>query len=104
LRWPGRCRDAPLDPGREVLAAIRAEQIRLARAPGELGALDTVSQAEVVDAIFEGDRTVYTVAPAGAEGIELRVFDHHLERARTLERGARVAIGWNAQDLTVFAA
>jgi putative spermidine/putrescine transport system ATP-binding protein len=103
LTWPGRA-TAGVAAGAEVLAALRAEQIRLERAPGELGALDTQTAAVVLDAIFEGDRTVYVLRPSGLEGLELRAFDQAPGHGRTIGVGTRVAIGWNAEDLAVFPA
>ena len=103
LTWPGRA-TAGVAAGAEVLAALRAEQIRLERAPGELGALDTQTAAVVLDAIFEGDRTVYVLRPSGFEGLELRAFDQAPGHGRTIGVGTRVAIGWNAEDLAVFPA
>ena len=103
LTWPGRA-TAKVAAGAEVLAALRAEQIRLGRTPGELGALDTHTAAVVLDAIFEGDRTVYLLRLSELAGLELRAFDHAPGHDRTIAAGARVTIGWNAEDLAVFPA
>ncbi len=102
-RWPGHGA-GPVVAGAEVLAALRAERIRLAPTPAELGALDTRIAAWVQDAIFEGDRTVYLLRPEGLDGLELRVFDHAPGHGRRIDVGAAVAIGWNAEDLSAFPA
>jgi putative spermidine/putrescine transport system ATP-binding protein len=101
--WPGQGA-GPLAAGAEVLAALRAERVRLASTPAELSALDVRIAARVRDAIFEGDRTVYLLCPEGLGGLELRVFDHAPGHERRIGVGALVAIGWNAEDLTVFPA
>jgi putative spermidine/putrescine transport system ATP-binding protein len=103
LNWPGQGA-GPVEAGAEVLAALRAERIRFAPPPAELGALDVRIAAMVRDAIFEGDRTVYLVCPEGLGGLELRVFDHAPGHGRGIGVGASVTIGWNAEDLTVFPA
>jgi len=103
LSWPARA--APgLAQGDEVLAALRAERIRLAQQPERLAALEVRLAAVVLAAIFEGDRTVYLLRPSGLEGLELRAFDHAPGHERTLAVGASVTIGWNAEDLAVFPA
>jgi putative spermidine/putrescine transport system ATP-binding protein len=103
-RWSGRARDRGLAAGGAALAAIRAEQIRLAPDAGGLAGLDTIVTATVTEAIFEGDRMVYVVRPAGWHDQQLRLFDHDQQHASVVAAGATVAIGWNNEDLTVYGA
>ncbi len=101
--WPAQGL-GPVAAGAEVLAALRAERIRLAPTPAELGPLDVRIAARVRDAIFEGDRTVYLLRPEGLGDLELRVFDHAPGHGQRIGVGAMVTIGWNAEDLSVFPA
>jgi putative spermidine/putrescine transport system ATP-binding protein len=103
LVWPARTA-AGITPGDEVLAALRAERIRLAGEPDALAGLEVRLPAVVLAAIFEGDRTVYQLRPMGLDGLELRAFDHASGHERTLAVGSSVTIGWNGEDLAVFPA
>jgi putative spermidine/putrescine transport system ATP-binding protein len=65
-----------LAEGAPVVAAIRAEQIRLAASSGELGSCDTLLDGTVVDTIFEGERQMYVVDAKTLPGTTFRVYHH----------------------------
>ncbi|HET6522047.1 MAG TPA: ABC transporter ATP-binding protein [Geminicoccaceae bacterium] len=90
------------EPGAELACAVRAEQVRIGADAAAVAGLDNALRARVLEAIFEGDRTVYTVAPEALPDVRLRVFDHDPLHERTAPVGAVVHVGWNAHDLMVF--
>ncbi len=93
---------APPALGAEVACAVRAEQVRIGADAEAVAGLDNVLRARGLEAIFEGDRTVYTVAPEVMPDARLRVFDHDPLQERAAPVGAIVHVGWNARDLMVF--
>jgi len=93
----------PLQNQDSCSVAIRAEQIRIAAAPGHLDSLSTCIAAEVVDAIFEGERMVYEVRVPDLAGAVLRVFDHALLTHQQFSAGDKVHVGWNGNDMQIFA-
>ena len=88
--------------GRQVAAALRAEQIRIGAAVDSLNGLDTVVSGTVQDMIFEGERLVYTVEVPELNGLALRVFDHDPSNHAEHRIGVPVILGWNARDLFVY--
>jgi putative spermidine/putrescine transport system ATP-binding protein len=104
LALPGRAASegAALSAGGQAVAALRAEQVRLGAGPDGLAGLDTVLAATVRDAIFEGERIVYTVEAHGLDGPALRVFDHDPADHAQHRIGATIHLGWNARDLLIY--
>ena len=96
--------NADLAAGQPIAAALRAEQIRIWSTGREAGRFDTVLPGTVRDVIFEGERVVYEVEPAGLPGTALRVFDHDPTHLGQHEAGAAVFLGWNARDLIIYPA
>jgi len=88
--------------GAQALAAIRAEQVRLAGRPEEIAGRETVLPGIVRDVIFEGERLVYTIELNGVDGPPLRVFDNDPSYHAQHRIGAAVHIGWNARDLLIY--
>jgi putative spermidine/putrescine transport system ATP-binding protein len=104
LALAGQSTASPVAPGREVLCALRAEQIRLVPSSDPTPALDTVLEAEVLEIVFEGDRMVYMVHAEQLGNVDLRAFDHDPLHHACSAVGDRVRIGWNAADLMIFSA
>jgi putative spermidine/putrescine transport system ATP-binding protein len=102
LRGRAASEGAVLAAGRRAAAALRAEQVRLSAGPEAVAGLDTVLTGTVRDAIFEGERIVYTVEAHGLEGPALRVFDHDPADHAQHGTGATVHLGWNARDLLIY--
>jgi putative spermidine/putrescine transport system ATP-binding protein len=88
--------------GDTASGAIRAEQIRLSADSKSLSELDTVVEAIVADAIFEGERVVYEARVAALGDAVIRVFDHDPAGHTEFEPGATVHLGWNRRDVLVF--
>ncbi len=101
--FTGRTADR-IPVGAQADGALRAEQIRLVEGGPSSGetSFDTVIEATVTEAIFEGDRVVYTVSVADLDGAVMRVFDHDPLDHGTHAIGDRVSIGWNSRDLMIF--
>lgn len=95
---------AGVAPGGAARAAIRAEQVRIARDPAGLGPLRTRLDATVADVIFEGERLVYEVTLPGLGGLGVKVLHHDPAELALMRPGEAVAVGWEARDLTVFPA
>lgn len=88
--------------GATAIAAIRAEQIRLAASQDALGGCDTVLDGIVRDTIFEGERQMYVVEVGALSGTTFRVYHHDPDSFGLFNVGASVAIGWNRRDLKIF--
>ena len=88
--------------GDAVIAALRAEQIRIAPAAESLTGVETTVAGTVEDMIFEGERVVYQVAVPALGGLVLSVFDHDPAGHAPRPAGSAVALGWNARDLLVY--
>ncbi|MBX3582193.1 MAG: ABC transporter ATP-binding protein [Rhizobiaceae bacterium] len=88
--------------GDAVRGAIRAEQIRIAGDIADLAGLETVLPGVVADVIFEGDRVVYEVEVALAQGNIMRIFDRDPAGHNQFEPGDAVSVGWNGADMHVF--
>lgn len=84
-----------------AIAAIRAEQVRIGKS---LKGLDTILEAEIVDAIFEGERTMYEARCAALGDLVLRIYDHDAEAHAAFAPGDGVKIGWNRRDVSIFSA
>ncbi|WP_366655596.1 ABC transporter ATP-binding protein [Fodinicurvata sp. EGI_FJ10296] len=95
----GRTSADAVAAGSRADGALRAEQVRLV---DEHASLDTVVAATVSEAIFEGDRVVYTVSVDDLDGAAMRVFDHDPLEHRTRKAGEAVHVGWNSRDLMIF--
>ncbi len=89
-------------PGAPVLAAIRAEQIRLAGSQEGLGACDMKLDGIVVDTIFEGERQMYVVEVSALRKTTFRVYHHDPDSFGLFAVADTVAIGWNRRDLKIF--
>ncbi len=94
---------ADLAPGVACLGAIRAEQIRITGAGGELSGCDTVLQGQITDTIFEGERLLYFVSLPSL-GAELQIYHHDPAEQAPHAQGATVSVGWTARDLLIFPA
>lgn len=97
--FTGRC-GFPGKPGDLVDCAIRAEQVRFA---DEQSGLDATVPAIVETTLFEGDRLIYTVRSPELLEARLRVIDHDPTARRVFAPGDLIRIGWNRQDLMIFA-
>jgi len=86
----------------KCLAAIRAEQIRIAAEPDHLAACHVCFAAQVLDSIFEGERIVYEVTIPDLGGEMLRLFDHDPLAHNQFPIGDKVYIGWNNNDMQLF--
>ncbi|MEN2980743.1 ABC transporter ATP-binding protein [Tistrella bauzanensis] len=97
----------PIAAGQPITAAIRAEQLRITDDADVLevdgpGALDIIVSATVVEAIFEGERSVYAAKVPALGNAVLRVFDHDPAAHRAWGVGQPVYLGWTARDLLVW--
>lgn len=90
--------------GAPVLAAIRAEQIRLAGTQAALGACDMRLDGTVIDTIFEGERQMYVVEVGALRGATFRVYHHDPDSFGLFAIGDGIALGWNRSDLKIFPA
>lgn len=88
--------------GADVVAAIRAEQIRLAGSREALGACEMVLEGRVADTIFEGERQMYVVEVGALSGAIFRVYHHDPTSFGLFRIGDTVALGWNRRDLKIF--
>ncbi|MBK0329706.1 ABC transporter ATP-binding protein [Rhodobacteraceae bacterium F11138] len=88
--------------GTRVVAAIRAEQIRLAGTSEALGACDMKLEGRVADTIFEGERQMYVVEIGALSGATFRVYHHDPDSFGLFRVGDPVALGWNRRDLKIF--
>lgn len=88
--------------GSAVTGALRAEQIRIGTAAGDLSACQTVRTGVVRDTIFEGERTVYEIALSASSASLIRIFDHDPGAHKQFAIGETVAMGWNAQDVLTY--
>jgi ABC-type spermidine/putrescine transport systems, ATPase components len=88
--------------GTKVLAAIRAEQIRLAGTCEALGNCDMKLKGRVSDTIFEGERQMYVVEVGALSGATFHVYHHDPDSFGLFHVGDTVALGWNRRDLKIF--
>lgn len=98
LELTGRC-GFDGSSGMPVDCALRAEQVRIAE---DLDSLDVILDAVVENALFEGDRIIYTVRCPTLEDTYLRVIDHDPIEYRTFAQGDSVQVGWKDRDLMIF--
>jgi len=98
----GRAALGPEAVGGAAEAAVRAEQIRIGPPESPLEGVEVAFEAEVVEAIFEGDRVVYTVSVPALGGREVRLFEYDVFHVPRRQPGARVRIGWRAGALMIF--
>ncbi len=96
-RFEGCIADPSLLPGARVVAAIRAERIRI----GETGA-DHGLPATVVETVFEGDRLVYGLRVAVWPDHLLLAFGYGREIDRMRSIGEPVGVTWHPEDLMIF--
>jgi putative spermidine/putrescine transport system ATP-binding protein len=89
--------DAGVGIGQPVEVAIRAERVAI-------GAGEARFPAEVLDVVFEGDRSVYEVRVPALAGAVLRLFDLDPQGHPRHRAGEALTVGWSARDLLVFAA
>jgi putative spermidine/putrescine transport system ATP-binding protein len=93
-----------LRTGNEVTGAIRAERVTLAATASDVATFENRLEGIVSDVIFEGDRVVYEVEPIAPAQRPLKVFDTFRSGHLQFEPGARVHLGWNAEDIVLFKA
>jgi putative spermidine/putrescine transport system ATP-binding protein len=86
--------------GDTVDCAIRAEQIRVGE---NLSKLATTVGAVVEATLFEGDRLIFTLRCPELENLRLRVINHDPAAHRVFAPGDKVDVGWNREDLMIFA-
>jgi len=94
----------PVDAGRVVDCAIRAEQIHILAddaAPDDV-VFENVVAGQVEQRIFEGDRMVYEVRVPELADATLFVFDHDPVHHSEHPRASRVRLAWKARDLFAF--
>jgi len=82
--------------------ALRAEQVRVAGLDESLDDLSVRLKGEVQEAIFEGDRLVYSIRCPGLEDTLIRAFDHDPLHHRAFQPGETVQLGWNNRDLLIY--
>jgi spermidine/putrescine transport system ATP-binding protein len=80
--------------------AVRPEQLRIVTA-GDLTELDNHFHGRVRDHLYLGDVTVYKIALENGVVLEAMLTNAVPGRARFLERGAPVAVGWQ-RDAGVY--
>jgi putative spermidine/putrescine transport system ATP-binding protein len=88
--------------GDAVVAALRAEQIRVSSEATPLRDMATSLPGVVEDVVFEGERVVYDIRVADLADVVLRVFDHNPAAHAQFEPQTRAFLGWNADDLLIF--
>jgi putative spermidine/putrescine transport system ATP-binding protein len=99
-KWSGL--SEPPQAGSQVTGALRAENVTIAEQSDDHRRFETIVEGTVLDAIYEGERVVYEIAVPAADGAVIRAYHHQSDARPVFDRGARVHLGWNAQDLMVF--
>ena len=92
----------PMVQGAPVRAAIRAEQVQIAKGTAPLTACDTSLQGQVKDVIFEGERLLYIVETRALPGLAFQIYHHDPLAFDLFEMGEAVTIGWRSQDMKIF--
>jgi spermidine/putrescine transport system ATP-binding protein len=87
-------------PGEQGAFAVRPEQLRIVAA-GDLTELDNHFHGRVRDYLYLGDVTVYKIELENRVVLEAMLTNAVPGRARFLERGAPVAVGWQ-RDAGVY--
>ncbi len=95
--FEGRIADSTLLPGAKVVAAIRAEKIKV-----EDGDEPDLLQATIRETVFEGDRLVYHLQMEAWPDQPLLVFDYGLDASHIRSIGDQVSVSWRPQDLMIF--
>jgi putative spermidine/putrescine transport system ATP-binding protein len=99
-KWSGL--SEPPQAGSQVTGALRAENVTIAEQSDDHRRFETIVEGTVLDAIYEGERVVYEIAVPAADGAVIRAYHHQSDARPVFGRGARLHLGWNAQDLMVF--
>jgi putative spermidine/putrescine transport system ATP-binding protein len=99
-KWSGL--SEPPQAGSQVTGALSAENVTIAEQSDDHRRFETIVEGTVLDAIYEGERVVYEIAVPAADGAVIRAYHHQSDARPVFDRGARVHLGWNAQDLMVF--
>jgi len=99
----GRTADETIQNGAWVECALRAEQVRIFPAGKGFAEFDNALEGVVDQQIFEGDRMVYQVRCPALGDAPIFVFDHDPAHHQFHQKDDSVRIGWNAQDLLVYA-
>jgi putrescine transport system ATP-binding protein len=91
-------RDAPLEPGRDIVVAVRPEKIAIAAAGGEAACNRLEGTIESVS--YRGEASTYRIALAS--GKVVRVTAPNVAHAGGFAVGARVALAWSADAALVL--
>ncbi|WP_306120831.1 MULTISPECIES: ABC transporter ATP-binding protein [unclassified Roseitalea] len=91
------------ESGAAVKCALRAEQIRIAREGKPLDKTDFSFTGRIADVIFEGERQIYVVDVPGVSADPIRIFHHDQDEFATHHIGELVHVGWNTNDMHVYA-
>jgi putative spermidine/putrescine transport system ATP-binding protein len=95
--FEGRVADQSLKLGAPVVAALRAEKVRIGGGDQE-GGLD----ATIAETVFEGDRLVYRLHVDAWPDQELLAFDYAQNEAKPRAVGEKVRVSWHRNDLMIF--
>ncbi|OSP54810.1 ABC transporter ATP-binding protein [Pseudoruegeria sp. SK021] len=101
---PGRTRGLDAVTGTPARGMVRAEQIRMATEARTLTDLDVTLPGTVQEAIFEGERRLYSVQVPALGGAVLQVLHHDPLALDLLAPGTPVHLGWRASDLLILSA
>ena len=95
--FEGRIADRSLQPGADVVAALRAEKVHV-------GAEDTNGglSATIAETVFEGDRLVYRLHVETWPDHPLLAFEYAQNEARPRGLGEKVKVSWRPEDLMIF--
>jgi putative spermidine/putrescine transport system ATP-binding protein len=95
--FEGRVADQSLKLGAPVVAALRAEKVRIGGGDQE-GGLD----ATIEETVFEGDRLVYRLHVDALADQPLLAFDYAQNEAKPRAVGEKVRVSWHQDDLMIF--
>lgn len=94
--FEGRIADRSLQPGTAVVAALRAEKVRVDEADAGGGL-----PATIIETVFEGDRLVCRLHVEAWPDRPLLAFDYQQE-ASMRAVGDKVQVSWRPDDLMIF--
>ena len=99
----GRPAGDDLRSGSTAECAVRAEQVRIFSIDAKLDEFDNAFEGVVDQPIFEGDRMVYQIRCPALGDATIFAFEHDPTHHKLHHKNDPVKLGWNAQDVFVYA-
>ena len=95
--FEGCIADRTLEPGAPVVAALRAEKVRIGGEDQDDGL-----NATIAETVFEGDRLVYRLHVDAWPDQPLLAFDYAQNEAKPRAVGEKVRVSWHQDDIMIF--